>query len=132
MRTLRFSILRPSFNLRSVSARGLGLAIEHLPCCLLTVAASMIGIPFLSHNAALELGFAIGGALIGEYVGHKYFFKKSCGDGTHTHSHTARRYAIALAIGLATWGAHQVFLHHDHDSVVTVQRPATPTSAPAR
>lgn len=114
-------ILKPTFNIRSLSARGLGLAIEHLPCCLLTVVAASIGIPFLSHNPALELGFAVGGAMIGEYIGHKYIFNKQCAHGGHGHESrkdTAKRYAIALAIGLTTWGAHQAFFHkpseHNH------------------
>ena len=114
MRVSRLSSLKTSFNLRSLSARSLGLAIEHLPCCILTVVAASIGIPFLSHNPVLELGFAIGGAMIGEYVGHKYIFNRHCGNHSHEgRSHTARRYAIALAIGLTTWGAHQMIFHTD-------------------
>lgn len=146
MPPLKLLTIRPSFNLRSLSARGLGLAIEHLPCCILTVVAASIGIPFLSHNPVLELGFAVGGAMIGEYVGHKYIFNKHCGHGGHSHEErtdTAKRYAIALAIGLTTWGAHQVFFHkhsdaHDthvaeamHAEQVITGQPATPTTVPA-
>ena len=147
MPILKSVTLKPTFNLRSLSARGLGLAIEHLPCCILTVVAASIGIPFFSHNPVLELGFAVGGAMIGEYVGHKYIFNKHCGHGDHHHEgrkDIAKRYAIALAIGLTTWGAHQAFFHkhsdthevhaaeaaHAHD-VVTAQS-ATPTTVPAR
>lgn len=139
--------IKPSFNLRSLSARGLGLAIEHLPCCILTVVAASIGIPFLSHNPLLELGFAVGGAMIGEYVGHKYIFNKHCGHGGHSHESrnaVAKRYAIALAIGLTTWGAHQLFFHKQtdthvhhaaeavHAEQVVTGKPATPTTVPAR
>ncbi len=140
--------LKPSFNLRSLSARGLGLAIEHLPCCILTVVAASIGIPFLSHNPLLELGFAIGGAVTGEYIGHKYIFNKHCAHGGHSHEgrkDVAKRYAIALAIGLTTWGAHQALFHkhsdahHDtyhaaeaaHAREVITGQPAMPTAAPA-
>ncbi len=152
MPSLKPLTIKPSFNLRSISARGLGLAIEHLPCCILTVVAASIGIPFLSHNPVLELGFAVGGAMIGEYVGHKYIFNKHCGHSSHQHEgrkDTAKRYAIALAIGLTTWGAHQAFFHKHSDAhdvhareavhaeqVVTGQvvtgQPATPTAVPAR
>lgn len=147
MPALKLSTLKPSFNLRSLSARSLGLAIEHLPCCILTVVAASIGIPFLSHNPLLELGFAVGGAMIGEYVGHKYIFNKHCGHAGHDHESrksVAKRYAIALAIGLTTWGAHQALFHknsHPHEThasevahaheVITGQ-PATPTAAPVR
>lgn len=148
MTTLKLSSIKSSFNLRSLSARGLGLAIEHLPCCILTVIAASIGIPFLRHNPAIELGFAVGGALIGEYVGHKYIFNKRCVHPGHSHEtrrHAAGRYALALAIGLSTWGLHQAFFHkHPHEQDPRAMReaahaqqviagpPATPRAAPAR
>lgn len=108
--------IKPPLRLRNLSARGLGLAIEHLPCCILTVIAASIGIPFLSHNPVIELGFAIGGAFVGEYIGHKFIFKHHCnGDACHraeSRRHMLSRYVIALAIGLSTWAAHQVVFHH--------------------
>lgn len=96
-------------TLHGMSGKGLGLLIEHLPCCLLSLAAAAIGIPFLNHNSVLELGFAVGGALLGEYIGHRFIFKKTCHTGTSAHG--IRRYSLALAIGLVTWGLHQAFLH---------------------
>jgi hypothetical protein len=89
-------------------ARGLALMIEHAPCCLLTAIAATIGLPLLNHNPVIELGFAIGGAMIGEYVGHRYILRHTCPE---THAHTVQRYAIALAIGLITWGLHQILFH---------------------
>jgi hypothetical protein len=97
------------FNLRALSGKGIALVLEHLPCCLLSLAAASVGIPFLNHNTYLELGFAIGGAIAGEYIGHRYIFNKHCHG--HKSAPAWRRYAIALAIGLATWGAHQIYLH---------------------
>lgn len=88
----------------------ISLCIEHLPCCLLSAMAGFLSIPWFNHNPLIELGFAVGGALIGEYIGHRIF----C---AHDHKQTARktllRYAFALAIGIASWGVHQV-LFHDH------------------
>lgn len=134
--------LRSIFNWHGMSGKAIALVLEHLPCCLLSVAAAAVGIPFLNHNTLLELGFAIGGAIAGEYIGHKYIFKKYCAD--HTAEPAARRYAIALAIGLTTWGAHQIFLHepaerhasaHDHGHAIhqtVTASAAMPTSVPVR
>ncbi len=125
------------FNWHGMSGKAIALVLEHLPCCLLSIGAAAVGIPFLNHNTYLELGFAIGGAIAGEYIGHKYIFKKHC-DG-HAATPAGRRYAIALAIGLTTWGAHQVFLHepaerhahHETHADVVTASVARPTSAPA-
>ncbi len=103
---------QPTFRSRwaRLKAQTLALTIEHAPCCLLTAVAASIGLPLLRHNPLIELGFAMGGALIGEFVGHRYILR-------HTHCETVRhvwqRYLIALAIGLITWGLHQI-LFHEH------------------
>jgi hypothetical protein len=57
-------ILHSHFSLASVKTKGLTLAIEHAPCCLLSFAAGFIGIAALNHNPVIELGFAIGGAFM--------------------------------------------------------------------
>lgn len=107
-----FSI-QQHFNARTVKTKGLTLLIEHGPCCILSLAAGFVGLPWIAHNPMLELGFAMGGAIIGEYVGHRLF---------HTHSHaadsaarTARRYGLSVLFGLASWGVHQVAFHKPHD-----------------
>lgn len=106
--------LRRGFNRRNIKTKGLALLIEHAPCCLLSVAASFAGLPFLRHNPLLELGFALGGAMIGEFIGHRYFHVH---DGVHTHGNGVRstvlRYSFAIMIGLATWGVHQAYFHED-------------------
>lgn len=107
--------LRSHFSLASIKTKGLTLAIEHSPCCLLSFAAGFIGVAALHHNPLLELGFAIGGALIGDHVAHKYI-KKDC-----VHNHTnwgkVKRYSLSVCFGLASWGAHQLLLHdHMHDT----------------
>lgn len=95
-------------RLARLKAQSLALVIEHAPCCLLTAIAATIGLPLLNHNPIIELGFAIGGAMIGEYVGHRYILRHTCPETRH---HTLQRYAIALAIGLITWGLHQILFH---------------------
>jgi hypothetical protein len=110
------SILKTHFNLRSVKTKGLTLLIEHGPCCILSVAAGFIGLPMLAHNPVLELGFAIGGAFTGEYIGHRLFHRKS--EGHKPPVSRWRRYGVALAFGLASWGIHQAVFHkdaHPHD-----------------
>ena len=93
---------------KHLGARALALIIEHTPCCLLTILAASIGLPLLRHNPLIEFGFAIGGALVGEYIGHRYILR-------HTHpetpAHKRQRYMIALAIGLTTWAIHQILFH---------------------
>lgn len=103
--------LRMQFNLQAVKTKGLTLMIEHAPCCLLSIVGGLVGVSAFNHNPVLELGFALGGAVVGEYIGHKYF-AKNC---THKSDFrtTAKRYGLSLAFGLASWGAHQAFLH-DH------------------
>lgn len=98
--------------MKSFKTRGLTLLIEHSPCCILSFAAGLVGISFLNHNPMLELGFALGGAVVGERIGHHIFHK-----GEHHHhgwKDTARRYGLSLMFGLASWGVHQQFLHNDH------------------
>jgi hypothetical protein len=112
--------LRSKFNLSAIKTKGLTLLIEHAPCCILSFAAGFIGISILNHNPILELGFAIGGAIIGEHIGHKYFVKN------HTHKpgwkSKAKRYGASIAFGLASWGVHQAAFHdhnaHGHDTAL--------------
>jgi len=101
--------------------------IEHAPCCILSFAAGFIGLPILNHNPIVELGFAFGGAVAGEYIGHKYFVKN------HTHKpgwkSTVRRYGLSLVFGLASWGVHQAVFHdhahdHTHSHALEQQLPA--------
>lgn len=109
---MKLPSLKTHFNLRSLKTKGLTLLIEHLPCCILSVAAGFIGLPLLNHNPVIELGFAIGGAITGEYVGHKYFLKHK---HPETTMHQFRRYGLSLLFGLASWGLHQKLFHHHHD-----------------
>lgn len=104
------------FDRRHLPAKGLALLIEHLPCCILSMVAASIGLPFMRHNPVIELGFAVFGAIFGEWIGHKYFLKN------HTHDHGLRatfmRYGFALSLGLTTWWLHQIFFHHhDHGHI---------------
>lgn len=103
--------LTQHFNLESFKTKGLTLLIEHAPCCLLSFGAGFIGISVLAHNPILELGFALGGAFLGDHIGHKYFNKDCCKDGKKTNR--LRRYSLAFCFGMASWGAHQL-LFHDH------------------
>ena len=108
---MKLQSLIPHFNLSAIKTKGLTLLIEHAPCCILSFAAGFVGIAAINHNPILELSFALGGALVGEHIGHKYFSKK------HEHKGLAsniKRYSIALAFGIASWGVHQA-LFHDHD-----------------
>lgn len=110
--------LRQHFNLRSIKTKGLTLLIEHGPCCILSAAAGFIGVHGLAHNPMLELGFAVGGAFAGEYIGHRLFHKGHDHEkqGTAPWKGKVRRYALALTFGLASWGVHQQLFHkHDHD-----------------
>ena len=104
------------FNYNSFKTKGLTLLIEHAPCCILSFAAGFIGISALNHNPVLELGFAMGGAIIGEYVGHKFFVKSHTHKGTGLKSFT-KRYSVALAFGLASWGVHQALFHEHQDPI---------------
>lgn len=102
-------------------SKGLALLIEHAPCCLLSLLSGLIGIHALNHNPLLEFGFAVGGAIVGEYIGHRYFHGAAeAATGTHVphfrRHDTLKRYGLALAIGLFTWGLHQQFFHGHHDS----------------
>ncbi|MES2729627.1 MAG: hypothetical protein V4621_05970 [Pseudomonadota bacterium] len=91
-----------------IKSRSLALLIEHMPCCLLTAVAASVGLPLLRHNPPLEFAFAIGGAMIGEFIGHRYILQH---DHPETKAHRGQRYMIALAIGLITWGLHQLLFH---------------------
>lgn len=97
----------------ALKTKGLTLLIEHGPCCILSLAAGFIGISAFNHNPALELAFAFGGAIAGEYIGHKLFDKK------HTHKpgwkSKAKRYGLALVFGLASWSVHQAVFHNKED-----------------
>jgi len=99
------------FNFQSMKGKAIALTLEHAPCCLLSIGASYIGVNTLNHNPALELGFAVGGAIIGEKIGHKLF----CHGHDSSWRDTAKRYGISLAFGLSTWGIHQQYFHHDVD-----------------
>jgi hypothetical protein len=103
--------LRLPFSLSAVKTKGLTLAIEHAPCCILSFAAGFIGLPMLTHNPVIELGFAVGGAVAGEHIGHRLFSKHTHGSGLGS---AVKRYGIALAFGLASWGAHQALFHDHH------------------
>lgn len=107
-------ILSFDFNINALKSKALTLVIEHAPCCILSLAAASVGLPFLNHNPAIELGFALGGAVIGEHIGHKYLIKNHThADGWKSH---VKRYGFALAFGVASWGVHQTFFHdHKHD-----------------
>lgn len=115
--------LKLEFNLKAIKTKALTLLIEHGPCCILSFAAGFIGLPFLNHNPMVELGFAFGGAIAGEYIGHKYFEKN------HTHKlgwkATVRRYGLSLVFGLASWGVHQVAFHEDPTEHTKVHTHAT-------
>lgn len=113
--------LAPYFNLTVLKTKGFTLLIEHAPCCILSFAAGFIGIAALNHNPLLELGFALGGALIGEHIGHKYFSKN------HEHKgivSNLKRYGLAISFGLASWGVHQTFFHDNHDNHPSEQHQA--------
>lgn len=121
----------PSFNMASIKTKGVALIIEHAPCCILSVAAGLIGVSSLNHNPVLELGFAVGGAITGEYLGHKYFFKNCQHDSVSDKIAVIKRYGIALSFGLLTWGAHQIIFHdhghhhgHSHYEETEQQMPA--------
>jgi hypothetical protein len=138
------SPLRLRFNMQSLKTKGLTLLIEHSPCCILSFGAAMIGVPFLRHNPVIELGFAIGGAIVGEHIGHKYFHKHTGAHDAHGHSHEKEgwrglcvRYGLALTFGLASWGVHQVYFHdhghhHDHAETAVLAAPAAPRTQLAR
>ncbi|MCS5596320.1 MAG: hypothetical protein VYC19_11380 [Pseudomonadota bacterium] len=104
--------LRSHFSFASAKSKALTLAIEHAPCCLLSFAAGFVGIAALNHNPLIELGFAIGGAFIGDHVSHRYF-NKNC-QTSQTKWGRAKRYSLTLCFGLASWGAHQMLFHDDH------------------
>lgn len=106
----RAETLRRTFNLRSLKTKALTLLIEHGPCCIFSLVAGAVGLPFLNHNPALEMGFALGGAVVGEYIGHRLFHKH---EGGQSHMPTWKRYGLSLMFGVASWGAHQILLH-DH------------------
>ena len=96
-----------------IKKTSLTLTIEHAPCCLLSFGAGFIGIPFMYHNPVLELGFAMGGAMAGEYIGHKYLCRPANEQPFSKKHSIVRRYGLSLIFGVASWGAHQV-LFHDH------------------
>jgi hypothetical protein len=123
---LKLTSVRFQFNINSIKTKGLTLLIEHSPCCLLAFAAGFLGLPLLNHNPAIELGFAVAGAFIGEYIGHNYLFKKSCQSHSHDEGLKGRmkRYGLALAFGLASWGLHQAFLHEPADHAGHAHAPA--------
>lgn len=108
--------IRPAFNGASIKTKALTLLIEHSPCCLLSVAAGFIGIPGMAHNPAIELALAIGGAIIGETVGHRLFHKKSAESRAEGYKKTLRRYGLSCLFGLASWGVHQTLLHKGSDN----------------
>ena len=104
--------LKRAFNMSSIKTKALTLLIEHGPCCIFTAVAGFAGLPFLNHNPVLEFGFAMGGAVLGEYIGHRIFHNK--GHQHHNVPHY-KRYGLALMFGIASWGAHQILLH-DHSA----------------
>ena len=110
--------IRSTFKAQNIKTKGLTLLIEHAPCCLLSFAAASLGIEVLNHNPWLELGVAVGGALIGEYIGHKFFHKNCQHDNTLRDN--AKRYGLSLLFGLSSWGIHQAVFHdhstHNHDN----------------
>lgn len=109
------SFLPASFSARNLKSKSIAFLIEHSPCCLLSFAAGFVGLPMLYHNPRIELAFAIVGAVLGEYLGHRWFHKDgSCHHETCIRG-VMRRYAFSLLIGLASWGLHQKLFHHAHD-----------------
>ncbi len=98
------------FNVQNAKGKALAFTLEHSPCCLLSVAGSALGIQVLNHNPHIELAFAIGGAVTGEYIGHRFF----CAGHHRKIGQTIKSYGIALAFGLATWSIHQE-VFHDHE-----------------
>lgn len=94
--------------------RSVPLIIEHLPCCVLSFLAGFVGVAFLHHNPVLELAFAIGGALIGEKLAHKFFLTQEncpCDDNHSSSKYKLKGYALAITIGVISWGIHQIFFH---------------------
>ena len=92
---------------------GLTLVIEHSPCCLLAFVAGFIGISFLYHNPVLELGFAMGGAVIGKRIGQKYFQTQCC-DDTRPLPYiglTVKDCGFAFVFGGISWALHQILVH---------------------
>lgn len=111
--------IKTHFTFATLRNKAFTQIIEHTPCCILAASAGAIGIPALSHNPVLELGFALGGAIAGEHIGHslakKFNWHHACGGPLASKRifGIPKDYIVALSIGLATWGGHQA-LFHDH------------------
>lgn len=105
--------VRNKMRLPALKQGAVTLIIEHSPCCLLAFVAGFAGIAFLNHNPLIELGFALGGALIGKKIGQRYFHAICCSNAENLPfiGLTARQVMIALSIGLLSWGAHQMLVH---------------------
>lgn len=121
------SRLPAAFNMKNMKKKSIAFLIEHSPCCILSFAAGFIGLPMLAHNPPIELCFAIFGAIIGEYIGHRIFHKHdSCSHDACARA-VIRRYGLSLLIGLASWGAHQTLFHHPahthHAAIHSVKLP---------
>lgn len=94
--------------------RGVALVLEHMPCCILSFVAGFVGVSVLHHNPVLELGFAIGGALVGEKLAHKFFLTQEncpCDDNHNSDNYKIKGYSLAIAIGVSSWAIHQVLVH---------------------
>lgn len=82
-----------------------------------TFTGSLLGLPFLQHNIALEFGLIISTAVASEAIGHKIF---ECTKEKESKLAVMKRYGISLAFGLATWPIHHAIFHthddgnHDH------------------
>jgi hypothetical protein len=105
--------VKSKMSLPAFKQGALTLLIEHSPCCLLAFFAGFVGIAFLYHNPLIELGFALGGALIGKKIGQRYFHSTCCSDTDNIPfiGLTGRQVMIALLIGLLSWSAHQGLVH---------------------
>ena len=110
-----------------IGAKTAAVAIEHLPCCGISFAtgflphASLFGMQLhaLNHNPGLEFGMMVAAAVGCEYAFNHRFCRNAkaiTGASPHFKKHdTAKRYALALSIGLASWGIHQKLFHHHHE-----------------
>ena len=110
------SNLRAVFNWESIKSKGLSLFIKEVPCLGLSF-ASALGVSNFNHDPCVELAVAIGVAIGFEYIEHKYFPQIQPLISGFGPLSIAKRYGLALAIGVAGWGLHQAAFHHDdnHD-----------------
>lgn len=112
------SRLKESFNLKACRRTLMAIGIKEIPCLLLTFGGAAIGLSFLNHNPAIELGMALAISFGSEYVAENYLFKKDKCCDVHPNEKkifglTPRSFLFALTIGVATWWAHGVLLHDD-------------------